>query len=125
MSDDTARRDPNRVPSLIGVDDVTYKDTVTAAISSSHEQLVKLTAITATVPLPTGAATSAKQDTALTQLQIINSLTPGIYDYISLSYTGSNLTSVVFKTGGSGGTTISTLTLAYDGSDNLTSVTKS
>lgn len=45
------------------------------------------------------------------------------YDYIALSYTGDNLTEVVYKTGGSGGTTIATLTLAYTGS-NLTSVTK-
>jgi hypothetical protein len=42
-----------------------------------------------------------------------------------LSYTGSNLTDVVYKTGGSSGTTVATLTLAYDGNDNLTSVTKS
>ena len=47
------------------------------------------------------------------------------HDYISLSYTGSNLTGVVYKTGGSGGTTVATLTLAYDGSSNLISVTKS
>ena len=47
------------------------------------------------------------------------------HDYISLTYTGSSLTGVVYKTGGSGGTTVATLTLAYDGSDNLTSVTKS
>jgi hypothetical protein len=47
------------------------------------------------------------------------------HDYISLSYTGNNLTGVVYKTGGSGGTTVATLTLAYDGSDNLISVTKS
>lgn len=46
------------------------------------------------------------------------------HDYISLSYTGANLTGVVFKTGGSGGTTVATLTLGYSGSD-LTSVTKS
>ena len=46
-----------------------------------------------------------------------------VYDYASLSYTGDNLTSVVFKTGGSGGTTVATLTLVYSGS-NLTSVTK-
>jgi hypothetical protein len=45
-------------------------------------------------------------------------------DFISLSYTGSNLTGVVYKTGGSGGTTVATLTLAYSGS-NLISVTKS
>ena len=47
------------------------------------------------------------------------------HDYIELSYTGTNLTGVVYKTGGSGGTTVATLTLAYDGSDNLTSITKS
>jgi hypothetical protein len=47
------------------------------------------------------------------------------HDYIDLSYTGSNLTGVVYKDGGSGGTTVATLTLAYDGSDNLISVTKS
>ncbi len=45
------------------------------------------------------------------------------HDFISLAYTGSNLTSVVFKTGGSGGTTVNTLTLAYTGS-RLDSVTK-
>ena len=47
-----------------------------------------------------------------------------VHDYISISYTGSNLTGVVFKTGGSGGTTVATLTLGYTGSD-LTTVTKS
>lgn len=50
-------------------------------------------------------------------------LTVPIHDYISLSYTGSNLTGVVYKTGGSGGTTVATLTLAYSGSD-LISVTR-
>jgi hypothetical protein len=52
-------------------------------------------------------------------------LVPEKYDYISLSYTGSNLTGVVYKSGGSGGTTVATLTLGYDGSNNLTSVTRS
>ena len=47
------------------------------------------------------------------------------HDYIDLSYTGTNLTGVVYKTGGASGTTVATLTLAYDGNDNLTSVTKS
>ena len=47
------------------------------------------------------------------------------HDYVSLSYTGSNLTGVVYKTGGAGGTTVATLTLAYNGNNNLTSVTKS
>lgn len=47
------------------------------------------------------------------------------HDYISLTYTGDNLTGVVYKDGGSGGTTVATLTLTYDGNDNLTSVAKS
>jgi hypothetical protein len=58
-------------------------------------------------------------------LAVINGLSIPEHDYISLSYTGSNLTGVVYKTGGSGGTTVGTLTLTYDGNDNLISVTKS
>jgi hypothetical protein len=58
-------------------------------------------------------------------LAIVNGLSVPEHDYIALSYTGSNLTGVVYKTGGSGGTTVATLVLTYDGSNNLTSVTKS
>lgn len=68
-------------------------------------------------------ATTIKQDEIVSELQTLNSLVPSTYDYIDLSYTGDNLTGVVFKSGGAGGTIISTLTLAYSG-DNLTSVTK-
>jgi len=46
------------------------------------------------------------------------------HDYIALTYTGANLTGVEYKDGGAGGTTVATLTLAYDGSQ-LMSVTKS
>lgn len=53
-------------------------------------------------------------------------LAPAEFDYIALGYDGSsNLTSVVYKLGGSGGTTVVTLTLGYDGSGNLTSVARS
>lgn len=52
------------------------------------------------------------------------SLVPEAFDYISLSYTGDNLTTAVYKTGGSGGSTVATLTLAYTGAQ-LDSVTKS
>jgi hypothetical protein len=55
----------------------------------------------------------------------IEGLSIPTHDYISCTYTGSNLTGVVYKTGGSSGTTVATLTLTYDGSNNLTSVTKS
>jgi len=65
---------------------------------------------------------TASGETAVRAL-IANALVPQSYDYISLSYTGTNLTGVVFKSGGSGGTVVATLTLAYSGS-NLVSVTK-
>ena len=73
--------------------------------------------------LPSGASTEAKQDNVITGIGVLNSLIPDAYDYISLGYTGDNLTTVVFKTGGSGGSAVSTLTLAYTGSQ-LDSVTK-
>lgn len=57
-------------------------------------------------------------------VQEISGLVTEEYDHIGLGYTGSNLTSVVYKTGGSGGTVVATLTLGYDESDNLISVTR-
>ena len=49
-----------------------------------------------------------------------------VHDFIQNNYNASNqLTSVVYKQGGSSGTTVATLTLAYDGSGNLTSITRS
>jgi len=74
--------------------------------------------------IPSDPSTEAKQDDVITELQVINSLVPDAFDYIALSYTSSNLTEALFKTGGSGGSTVSTLTLAYDESNQLTSVTK-
>jgi hypothetical protein len=70
--------------------------------------------------------TTTAADTALIKASAasIAGLSIPANDYISLSYTGSNLTTVVYKTGGSSGTTVATLTLAYSGSD-LISVTKS
>jgi len=55
---------------------------------------------------------------------MMSSLTPEKYDYLSFSYTDSNLTGIVFKIGGAGGTTVATLTLGYDGSNNLTSIAR-
>jgi len=71
-----------------------------------------------------GASTSAKQDTQTTLLQGIAGLVPSQYDYIAMTYTGDNLTGVVFKVGGSNGTIVATLTLDYTGVV-LNSVTKS
>ena len=53
----------------------------------------------------------------------LTALVPAEYDYISLAYTDANLTTVVYKTNGSTGTTVATLTLAYTGS-TLNSITR-
>jgi hypothetical protein len=47
------------------------------------------------------------------------------HDYIALSYSTGNLTGLVYKTGGASGSTVATLTLTYDGSGNLLTVTRS
>lgn len=60
----------------------------------------------------------------------ISGLVPSTYDYISLTYVASGngigeIETVVYKTGGASGTTVSTLTLAYNASNEITSVTRS
>lgn len=52
------------------------------------------------------------------------------YDYIALTYVAAGngvgeIETVTFKTGGAGGTTVATLTLAYNASNEISSVTKS
>lgn len=49
------------------------------------------------------------------------------FDYQSISYVAATtkVDTIVYKLGGAGGTTVATQTFAYDGSDRLTSVTKS
>ena len=68
-------------------------------------------------------ATEDKQDNIVTELVKLTGFEIPANDYIALSYTGDNLTGVVYKTGGAGGTTVATLTLAYTGSV-LDSITK-
>jgi hypothetical protein len=47
------------------------------------------------------------------------------HDYISLSYTGANPTTIVYKQGGASGTVVSTLALTYDANGSVLTVTKS
>lgn len=92
--------------------------------------------------LPTGAATAANQSTANSSLSNIESdindlnarlagaLVPDLFDYIELTYVAAGngqgeIETAVYKTGGAAGTTVATLTLAYDASNRLSSVTKS
>lgn len=56
-----------------------------------------------------------------------SSLVTEKHDYVSLTYVGAStdIQTVTYKDGGVAGTTVATLTLGYDGSNRLTSVTKS
>ena len=47
------------------------------------------------------------------------------HDYIANTYSGTNLTVAVFRRGGASGTVVATLTMTYDGNNNVTSITKS
>lgn len=82
--------------------------------------------------LPTGAATEAKQDAeiALLTARLPGSFTNVAYDYCDITYVTvgngiGQIQTVVYKTGGSGGSTVATLTLSYDANDKLSSVTRS
>jgi hypothetical protein len=55
----------------------------------------------------------------------VDGLSIPAHDYIVQTYTGVNLTNVVYKNGGAGGTIVATLDMTYDGNDNLLTVTKS
>lgn len=53
-----------------------------------------------------------------------------VYDYIALTYVAAGngageVETVVYKTEGSGGTTVATLTLTYNASNNIVTITKS
>ena len=57
------------------------------------------------------------------------SLVTSLHDYIALTYVAAGngageIETAVFKTGGSGGTTVATLTLAYNADNEISSVTK-
>ena len=97
----------------------------------------------------TGKATEAKQDSAITELQSVNTsldqiesdvialnarlagnLVPETFDHIDIAYVAAGngtgeIETVIYKTGGAAGTTVATLTLAYDASDRLNAVTRS
>lgn len=83
-----------------------------------------VTDVQITGPVTVSNEVEVKNDSG-NPIPVVTGLEIPEHDYIALTYTGDNLTGVEYKTGGAGGTTVATLTLAYDGNDNLTSVTKS
>lgn len=73
-------------------------------------------------PQPAGAGLYYDQENSVYRLvtgdpygatKVITGLCLPEHDYVELGYTGSDMTSVIYKQGGAGGTTVATLTLAY------------
>ena len=62
-------------------------------------------------------------------VSVFNTLIPDNYDYIALTYVASGngtgeIDTVTYKSGGASGTTVGVLTLAYDSTNRITTVTK-
>jgi hypothetical protein len=55
---------------------------------------------------------------------MVSSLVPEKYDYVGLTWTSGNPTTIVFKVGGASGTTIATLTLTFDVDSNPLTITR-
>ena len=63
-------------------------------------------------------------DKVYVRVSQFNSLVTENYDFVDVDYTDGLATSIVFKTGGSGGTTVATLTITYtDGCMNTVTKT--
>lgn len=73
---------------------------------------------------PDGSGTNVQPIADLTGHFLTAGFNIPSHDYVGLTYTGDNVTEIIYKTGGAGGTTVATLTLAYSGT-NVTSITKS
>lgn len=77
-----------------------------------------------TTGLPVAPAAQGLTDTQLRAAAVpvaVQGLGIPAHTNLTLAYTGSNLTTVVYK---NGATTVATVTLTYDASNNITSVTK-
>lgn len=95
------------------------------AVLSSEQQTI-LTGIDTSVD---AVNTSVIANTAVAQAfsdKTAGALVPEAFDYQDITYVGAstNIDQVVYKLGGSGGTVVATLTLGYDGSNRLNSVTR-
>lgn len=90
------------------------------AVSATGHALVDISSAV----LPTGAATEATL--AAFSNKSAGALVPEAFDYQDITYVGAStdVDQVIYKSGGAGGTVVATLTMGYDGSNRLSSVTK-
>lgn len=60
-----------------------------------------------------GDASAANQVLQLTELESIAGLQIPPHDHLTLTYTGNDLTQIVYRSGGASGTTVATVNLGY------------
>ncbi len=99
-----------------------------ASLASIDGNVIKADTDNVTVvssALPTGAATEATL--AAFSDKTAGSLVPEAFDYQEIAYVGAStdIDTVIYKTGGAAGSTVATLTMGYDGSGRLETVTRS
>jgi len=73
--------------------------------------------------------TESQSDGTVRQKVIPCSFVPHSYDYCAITYVAAGngageIETVTYKTGGASGTTVATLTFAYNGDDEISSITK-
>lgn len=108
---------------------------VSGPLTDSQLRATAVPVSAASLPLPSGAATQTTLANVQSAVDALNartagSLVPEEFDYQDITYVPSGngageIATVVYKLGGSGGTTVATLTLDYNVDNKLTSVTRS
>lgn len=122
----TAANQTTAIAELTSINtDTTSLDSKTVVVDTDNVTVVSSV-------LPTGASTEAKQDSTIAAITAFSdktagSLVPEAFDYQLITYVGAttDIDTVVYKSGGAGGTTVATLTMGYDGSNRLSTVTRS
>lgn len=92
--------------------------------------ITELQQIEADVEVGNVSLASIESDISDLNSRIAGNLVPETFDFIAITYVTvgngiGEIETVTYKTGGAGGTTVAVLTLAYDSSDRLSTVTRS
>lgn len=90
----------------------------------------KMSGLDANQVLRALAAQTTSGEIVMKTAAVTGNLVPDDYDFIALTYVAAGngageIETATYKSGGSGGTTVAVLTLTYDSSDRISSITRS
>lgn len=117
-------------PTSTGISSCTVTLPVSGTVTTTVPLAVSITGSTVTLPV-SGFPTSIEISgisiaTSGASSSLLVTEAP-YWDYQALAYSGTDtvaVTSITYKTGGSGGTTVLIMTYGYDAAGNVTSITK-